>query len=167
MTRALPKIAINDLAGMLDQLRDIPGAHADIYRLPERLGIDSDEVLSLIEAAELLGFAIVQQGDIALTPLGDTFADASILSRKGMFAVRIRRLPMFKWLLGMLRASDNHTMEWDVVKAALGLEFPPDEAEKQLDTLVDWGRYAEVLAYDDGKAVITLEPEGLLPATIR
>ena len=84
-----------------------------------------------------------------------------------MFAVRIRRLPMFKWLLGMLRASDNHTMEWDVVKAALGLEFPPDEAEKQLDTLVDWGRYAEVLAYDDGKAVITLEPEGLLPATIR
>ena len=167
VTRALPMIAINDLAGMLDHLRDMPGAHADIYRLPERLGIDSDEVLSLIEAAELLGFAIVQQGDIALTPLGDTFADAGILSRKGMFAVRIRRLPMFKWLLGMLRASDNHTMEWDVVKAALGLEFPPDEAEKQLDTLVDWGRYAEVLAYDDSKAVITLEPEGLPPANVR
>ena len=159
LTRALPPIAINDLAGMLDHLCDLPGAHTDIYRLPERLGVDSDAVFNLIEAAELLGFATVQQGDIAVTPLGDTFVGAGILGRKGIFAVRIRRLPMFKWLLGMLRASDNHTMEWDVVKAALGLEFPPDEAEKQLDNLVDWGRYAEVLAYDDSKAIITLEPE--------
>jgi NitT/TauT family transport system ATP-binding protein len=67
----------------------------------------------------------------------------------------------------MLRASDNHIMEWDVVQAALGLEFPPDEAQKQLDTLVDWGRYAEVLAYDDSKALITLEPDGSAQANPR
>jgi NitT/TauT family transport system ATP-binding protein len=131
------------------------------------IAVDSDEVLSPMEAAELLGFATVQQGDIALTPLSDTFADAGILGRKGIFAVRIRRLPMFKWLLSLLRASDNHAMEWDVVKAVLGLEFLPDEAEKQLHTLVDWGRYAEVLAYDDSKALITLEPEWPPSVTMR
>ena len=116
-----------------------PAPMLDIYRLPERLGIDSDEVLILIEAAELLGFATVQQGDIALTPLGDTFVDAGILGRKGIFAVRIRRLPIFKWLLGMLRASDNHSLEWDVVQAALGFEFRPMKRKNSLTRLLTGG----------------------------
>jgi len=155
----LPFVSIGDLTGLLEHLSDRERGHADIYLLPERLGIDSDEVLRLIEAAELLGFVHVAQGDVALTPLGDTFADASILARKNIFAVRIRRLPIFKWLITMLRATEGRSLEWDVVRTALELEFPPDEAERQLDTIVDWGRYAEVLAYDDSKALITLEPE--------
>lgn len=158
VTRSLPQVPIGDLTGLLVHLSALPGRHSDIYLLPELLGIGSDEILRLIDAAELLGFAGVQQGDIVLTPLGDTFAAAGILGRKGIFAVRIRRLPIFRWLLGMLRAADNHSMEWDVITAALELDFPPDEAEKQLETIVDWGRYAEVLAYDDTKSLITLEP---------
>lgn len=165
-TRPLPQVSINNLTGLLEHLSEQEKGHADIYRLPERLGVDSDELLRLIEAAELLGFVHVSQGDVALTPLGDTFADASILARKNIFAVRIRRLPIFKWLITLLRASEGRSLGWDVVRAALELEFPPDEAERQLDTIVDWGRYAEVLAYDDDKALITLEPEaGVLEKT--
>lgn len=165
-TRPLPQVSINNLTGLLEYLSEQEKGHADIYRLPERLGVDSDELLRLIEAAELLGFVHVSQGDVALTPLGDTFADASILARKNIFAVRIRRLPIFKWLITLLRASEGRSLGWDVVRAALELEFPPDEAERQLDTIVDWGRYAEVLAYDDDKALITLEPEaGVLEKT--
>ncbi|MDO9348137.1 MAG: AAA-associated domain-containing protein [Anaerolineales bacterium] len=40
---------------------------------------------------------------------------------------------------------------------ALELEFPPDEAEKQLDTLINWGRYAEIFSYDDNEERIYLE----------
>jgi len=165
-TRMLPQVSISNLTGLLEYLSEQEKGHADIYKLPERLGVDSDELLRLIEAAELLGFVHVSQGDVALTPLGDTFADASILARKNIFAVRIRRLPIFKWLITLLRASESRSLEWDVVRTALELEFPPDEAERQLDTIVDWGRYAEVLAYDDSKALITLEPEaGVLEKT--
>jgi NitT/TauT family transport system ATP-binding protein len=46
-----------------------------------------------------------------------------------------------------------------VVKAALELEFPPDAAERQLSALVNWGRYAEVLTYDDSNELLALEPE--------
>ena len=35
-------------------------------------------------------------------------------------------------------------MEWDVVQKALELEFHEEEAERQLDTAIDWGRYAEL-----------------------
>jgi NitT/TauT family transport system ATP-binding protein len=155
--RSLPLIAIHDLAGLLE-LMAITAA-IDIYQLASDLGLDSDRLLRLLDAAELLGFATIVQGDVTLTPLGETFVEATILERKDIFATRIRRLPIFKWLLAMLRAAEHHHLEWRVVKAALELEFPPDAAARQLNTIVDWGRYAEVLAYDDRNELLALEPE--------
>jgi NitT/TauT family transport system ATP-binding protein len=157
-TRALPHIIIDDLAGLLEHLDGMPNNRTDIYALAQELQVNSDELLRLIEAAELLGFATVAYGDITLNTLGETFAEASIRSRKEIFATRIRRLPLFKWLLSLLGASDKKQMEWDVVQKALELEFHEEEAERQLDTAIDWGRYAELLAYDDSSQVLFLEP---------
>lgn len=157
-TRALPHSGINDLAGLLEHLSEMPHNRADIYRLAGTLKIDSDQLLSLMEAAELLGFATVAEGDITLTALGETFADASIRARKEIFATRIRRLPIFKWLVTILRAADKRQLEWEVIHTALELEFPPAEAERQLDTIINWGRYAELIAYEDGSELLYLEP---------
>jgi len=154
-TRALPHITINDLAGLLEHLDQMPSDRADIYQLATELKVDSDQLLRLTEAAELLGFAVIAHGDITLTPLGETFAEAGILARKEIFATRIRRLPFFKWLTGMLRAADKLQLKWEVVHTALELEFPREEAERQLDTAVNWGRYAEILAYEDGQRSFT------------
>jgi NitT/TauT family transport system ATP-binding protein len=160
-TRPLPEITIQDLAGLLERLGDMPGNRADIYRLAEDLHVDSDHLLRLTDVAELLGFATIAHGDITLTPLGETFAEASILARKEIFATRIRRLPMFRWLLAMLTAADRHELEYDVARAALELDFPTERAERQLDTVIDWGRYAELLAYNDADATLYLEPGGV------
>lgn len=157
-TRGFPDIAITDLAGLLEHLAEMPSDKADLYRLAERIQVNSNQLLSLTEAAELLGFATVARGDITLTPLGETFAEASILARKEIFATRIRRLPIFKWLLAMLRATERRQLDWDVVQTALELEFPPEEAKRQLETAINWGRYSEVLAYDDDDELIYLEP---------
>ena len=106
----------------------------------------------------MLGFATVAQGDIALTPLGETFAEASILARKEMFAARLRRVPLFKWLLGMLKAAHQRQLEREVIQTALELEFPSAEADRQLDTIIDWGRYAEMVVYDDADQLFFLDP---------
>ncbi len=158
-TRALPSISITDLAGLLEKLNEAPQNSTDIYRLSQDLKVDSNHLLQLIEAGELLGFATVAQGDISLTPLGETFAEASILARKEIFATRLRRLPLFKWLMTMLRAADKQRLELDVIQTALELEFPVEEARRQAETVVSWGRYAELLSYDDDSGMISLEPE--------
>jgi NitT/TauT family transport system ATP-binding protein len=157
-TRALPHITINDLTGLLEYLRELPHNRADLYKLASDLKLSTDQLLSLTDAAELLGFATVAHGDITLTALGETFAEASILARKEIFATRIRRLPIFKWLMSMLRKAEKHQLKWDVVQTALELEFPEEEAYRQLDIAVDWGRYAEILSYEDASEVIYLEP---------
>lgn len=159
-TRALPHIAINNLASVLERLDEMANNRADIYRLAEELKVDSDHLLRLTEAAELLGFATIAQGDITLTPLGETFAEASISARKEIFATRIRRLPIFKWLIAMLYVSDKKQVEWDIVQSELESEFPREEARRQMETAINWGRYAELLAYDDSTEVIYLEPDG-------
>jgi len=156
-TRSLPHITINDLAGFLEYLDEAPNNRADIYRLEQELKVDTDHLLRLTQAAEMLGFATVSQGDITLSALGETFAEASILARKEIFATRLRRLPMFRWFLTMLRAANQNRLDWKVVQTALELEFPPEEAERQLEIIANWGRYAEILVYDDSNGVFYLE----------
>jgi NitT/TauT family transport system ATP-binding protein len=158
-TRALPHVTVNELTGLLEHLAQIHNGRHDIYQVADDLHLGLDQLLSLIEAAELLSFATVSEGDISITPLGHTFAEASILARKEMLASRIRRLPLFRWLQAMLTAADNKQMEWDVVEAALELDFPSEEAERQLDTVINWGRYAELFAYDEDAGRFYLETE--------
>lgn len=156
-TRLLPHIEIGDLAGLLEHLAESEKTKHDIYLLEDQLGVDSDYLLRLTETAELLGFASIAKGDIEITPLGQTFADASILARKEIFASRARRIPIMRWLITMLQASEKHELKWNVIQTALSLEFPPEEAESQIETLIQWGRYSEIITYDDGSEVISLE----------
>ena len=106
----------------------------------------------------MLSLVNTDKGDVILGPLGETYAEASILARKEIFASRIRRLPMFRWLLAMLRSADKQKLRLEVIETALELEFPPEDAGQQIETLVNWGRYAEILAYDDDSEMLYLEP---------
>ncbi len=156
ITRKLPALPISDLAGMLEHLAESEKEAEDIYRLEEDLSTNTDHLLLLTETAELLGFASIAEGDIAITPLGQTFAEASILTRKEIFASRARRLPLIKWLLQMLKNAEDGQLKRNVIKTALSLEFPEDKAEEQIDTLIAWGRYGELYEYDDKSEIISL-----------
>jgi len=155
INRFLPEINVNDIVGLVERLDEEPSNRADIYRLAEDLTQNSDRMLKLMEAAQILGFVTIFEGDIVLTLLGQTFAEASIQARKGIFATRIRRLPIFRWLLTMLQEGEK--VKRDLVLGALELYFPRDEAERQLEIIIQWGRYAEVLSYDDDSEALYRE----------
>jgi len=65
---------ITALAGLLEHVANKPGDRPTSTGLPRSWG-GLRHLLGLTEAAELLGFATVTGGDIALTPLGETFAE--------------------------------------------------------------------------------------------
>lgn len=155
-TRPLPDVRVPHLAAMLERLVQEAGRKADIYDVAHDLKVESDDMLRITEAEELLAFCTVDEGDVTITELGEQFAKANITDRKEIFAGRIRRLPLFVWLLGMLDAERDRRLEWDVVQRALELEFPEAEAERILQTVVEWGRYGELIAYDDARESIFL-----------
>lgn len=154
-TRILPNASVNALAGMLEHLLRHAGKY-DIYRLDSELDIEMADMMQVIEMAEMLGFATVSEGDIQLTPLGEAFGEASILTRKELFAQRARRLPMMQWMMQMLEATPDRELPWKLFHTALLPEFPNDLAEHQLDVAIDWGRYAELIDYNDRDETISL-----------
>jgi NitT/TauT family transport system ATP-binding protein len=154
-TRILPQASVGALAGLLEYLNGGRNRY-DIYKLDDELGVAMTDLVQTIEMAEMLGFASVSAGDIQITPLGQAFAEASILTRKELFAQRARRLPMMVWMMDMLRAVPDHVLPWRVFYTALLPEFPDELATRQLDIAIDWGRYAELIDYDDPSETVSL-----------
>jgi NitT/TauT family transport system ATP-binding protein len=154
-TEKLPAAHPNALAG-LTELLSASGGRADLPMVAADLNLELDDLLPLIDAAELLGFARVAEGDIVLTPLGQAFADASILARKEISAGRILRQPTIRWIYETLQRDPDHRLPEDYFLDELRPEFG-DLAAEQLDTAIDWGRYAEIFAFDDDTDELYLE----------
>jgi NitT/TauT family transport system ATP-binding protein len=151
----LPLARLNALAGLLEKL-SAEGGRADLYRLSGELVLELDDLLPLVEVGEMLGFITVQEGDLHLTPLGQAYAEASILARKELIAGRILRLSATRWIYETLQADEDHRVDKDYFLDILRGNFG-DYAETQLDTAVNWGRYAELYAFDDDTDELYLE----------
>lgn len=154
-TIRLPHAQVNRLAGLLEKINEESGRH-DLYRLAHELVLELDDMLPVVEAAELMGFATVDQGDIVLTPLGQAFADASILARKEIVAGRALRLPTIRWIYETLQQDEDNRVAEDYFLETLQAEFG-DLGGEQLDTAINWGRYAELFAFDDDSGDLYLE----------
>ncbi|MEJ5211840.1 MAG: AAA-associated domain-containing protein, partial [Burkholderiales bacterium] len=121
-------------------------------------GFDFTALAPLVEAAERLGFARVESGDIMLTPLGHEYAEASIPVRKEIIAGRLLRVPLIRWIYEILQQDDNQRVDRDYFLERLRPEFG-DEATTQLDIAVSWGRFADLFAYDQDSHELYLEAD--------
>ena len=70
-------------------------------------------------------------------------------------------LPYFKWMLSLLRKSAKKRLHKEIILGALELEIPEKQANKLTETLINWGRYAELVAYDDNTEMIYLESQNI------
>ena len=88
----LPDASIQQLVGLLDALSVPPfDGRADLPQLAESEHLSTDDLMVLIEALQLLGFAQVGGGDIEMLPDGRAFADADLQHRKQIFADHLMR----------------------------------------------------------------------------
>lgn len=151
----LPAARLNALAGLLEKIA-AEGGRQDLYRLSAELVMELDDMLPLVEAGGLLGLITVHEGDLVLTPLGQAYADASILTRKELLAGRILRLPMISWIYETLQEDDDQRVAEEYFLDTLRPEFA-DHAERELDVAISWGRYAELFSFDDDTDELYLE----------
>jgi NitT/TauT family transport system ATP-binding protein len=103
-----------------------------------------------------LGFVNVQKGDLQLTPLGRAYADASVLGRKEMFDGRVLRLLVISWIYETLQQDDNQRLSKEYFIDKLQPDYH-DRTPKQLDRAINWGRFAELFAFDDDTDELFLE----------
>ena len=65
----LPHARVGGIAGLLELLHD-RGGREDLFRLSEELVMDVEDLLPILEACVLLGFAWLKEGDVQLSPQG-------------------------------------------------------------------------------------------------
>jgi NitT/TauT family transport system ATP-binding protein len=160
--KPLPRARLNALAGLLERV-NAEGGRVDLYRLSGDLILELDDLLPIVEAGELIGFLVVQEGDLTLTALGKTYAEATILARKELIASRVLRLPLINWIYETLQRDDNGRVDksyfLDQMRSDLG-----ERAEEQFDAALLWGRHAELFGYDAETNELFLEEAGPEPA---
>jgi len=141
---------VGGIAGLVELLHD-RGGREDLFRLSEDLVMDVEDLLPILEACQLLGFARLKEGDVELLPQGGVFADADIQSRKVLFRqAALEHVTILKQIDSILKRKSDHSINDEFFRDVLDEHFSEDEVQRQFDTAVNWGRYAEIFDYDRG-----------------
>ena len=155
----LPPINPNQMAGLLEELEGPPyHGKADLPHLAESLQLEVDELLPLGEALHLLGFAVLAEGDLRLTPAGRDFVGAGTEERKSQFATALRaHVPLARMIRQVLDERWNHRAAAMRFRDELEDHMSPEYAEETLRTAIGWGRFAELYSYDEEEQQFSLE----------
>jgi NitT/TauT family transport system ATP-binding protein len=158
--RAIPNIHAGAMTGFIELLDDLDIRY-DLYKLADELSLDLEDFLPIVEAASLLEFVHVHEGDIELTPLGKKYAEATVLERKEIFKQQVlKNVPIMERIIWILQSKKNNKMPREFFSEIFRKHFGDEEAEKQLDTCIGWARQAELFAYDEHSKILFLENEG-------
>jgi NitT/TauT family transport system ATP-binding protein len=155
--QTLPHVAISDVTGLIE-LVHARGGREDLYQLGRHLQLEIDDLLPLVEAADLLDLADAQEGDLVLTEVGKRFAEAGVLEEKQIFRDQaLTNIAMIRRIVHDLEQNTDHTAPEGAYMDVLKAHFSEDEAWAQLETIIDWGRYAELFSYIEERGIFRLE----------
>ncbi len=147
---------VGSISGLLELLIDRGGTD-DVSRLAERLVLEVDDLLPIVDAAGLLGFAQIQHGDVTVTDAGRKFAEADILTSKEIFRQQaLARVPQVASIYEALKKKHDGRMKADFYLDILDEHFSLKEAQAQFATAVEWARFAELFEYDASEDLLKL-----------
>jgi NitT/TauT family transport system ATP-binding protein len=152
----LPEVSAPGLSGLLEILA-ARGGRDGLAQLADDLSFEVDDLLPLVDAAVMLGLAEVHDADLEITEVGREFATGDIDASKILFGKLVsERAPLIKAIVSGLRATNDGTLREGFFLDLLRRGFSAEEARRQLDIAIDWGRYGELFEYDSESGQLVL-----------
>jgi NitT/TauT family transport system ATP-binding protein len=158
----LPVMELSEVIGLLEILvsSEYP-TRVDLPRLAEDLHLKIDDLFPMTETLELLQFAKVEGGDIELTAIGRQMGEAEVLDQKKYFAKQlIDNVPLARHIRQVLDEKLDHRVHEDVFLDELEHYLSKESAQETLKIAINWGRYAELFAFDATSGTLSLENPG-------
>jgi NitT/TauT family transport system ATP-binding protein len=156
----LPEVEPSELSGLIETMRSFED-RIDLPELADELMMNVDDLFPIIETLEILGFAKVLDGDIYLSDLGKQFSEADLQERKQWFAKQLlEKVPLAGYIRKVLDEKVGHRVSEERFLSKLEDFLSEKEADRVLRTMIDWGRYAELFAYDFNTGILSLENPG-------
>ena len=159
ISMSLPHVSTNTLAGLIETLAEPPfNGRADLPLLAERVQMEVDELFHAAETLQLLRFAELAEGDIQLNEAGRRFANTGTDERKAQFAQHlVTYVPLAAHIKHILEERPSHRASIIRFQDELEDSMPEEDAEMTLHTVINWARYAEVLAFDGESGMVSLD----------
>lgn len=155
----LPDVDIEEITGLLETL-DAPEhrGRMDLPEVADYLSLNIDDLFPVTEVLEILRFANISKGDIEITLSGRAFVNADILERKKIFATHLLKyVPLAQRIRQVLDERPGHHATRERFLNELEDFLSEQEADRVLKIIIDWGRYAEIFAYDNNTGMLSLE----------
>lgn len=155
----LPQVEISEMMGFVETLSDYdPNTKIDLPKLADDLHFEIDDLFPITEVLEIMHFIRVSEGDVVLTDSGRKLALAEIQDRKKIFAEHlIAYVPLARHVRTVLDKKAEHEVSETVFLSELETVLSDASAEETLAVVIDWGRYAEIFAYDYNSGMLSLE----------
>jgi NitT/TauT family transport system ATP-binding protein len=155
----LPPVSTNLMAGLIETLAAAPyHGRADMPEIARSLQLEVDDLFPVAEMLQHLGFAVLHEGDIFLTPQARVFAELGTQPRKVVFAEHLLRcVPLAARIRNVLNERPGHRAPRVRFEQELEDFLSDRAAEETLDTVINWGRYGEVFSYNDQSELFSLE----------
>ncbi|HSC58434.1 MAG TPA: nitrate/sulfonate/bicarbonate ABC transporter ATP-binding protein [Gemmatimonadales bacterium] len=153
-----PRVHVSEVMGLLDHLADRAEGGDSVFDIAEQLGVDYDRMTSVVRASEQLGWVVTPGEDVRLTTAGQQLVAGDSAERKALTRVRVMEHPLFARVVGMIKENDG-AIEVDEVLADLTICFPFSRANGLLRTIIEWGRFAEVLDHEARNRRLVLPEE--------
>ena len=158
----LPDVDPSELSGLIETMTTFD-AQIDLPELADELMMNVDDLFPVLETLEILGFAKITDGDIHLSQLGKQFSEADLQERKQLFAQRLlEKVPLARYIRRVLDDKHGHCVSEERFLSKLEDFLSEKEADRVLRTMIDWGRYAEIFAYDFNSGMLSLENPGIV-----
>ncbi len=157
----LPEASPYKIEGMLETLVEPPlNGKADLPQLAEILELPDETLFHLLEAGRLFNFIKVEHGDVSLLPSGLAYVEANAAQRKEIFAEHLlNHISLASHIRRILDERRDHRAPEDRFLQELEDYLTDDEAERVLEQVIAWGRYAEIFDYDYTSGVLSLPEE--------
>ncbi len=156
---ALPRVSTNTIAGMIEEIAAPPySGQADMPELADSLQMEIDDLFPVAETLQLMRFAEIGDGKIRLTAAGSRFADMETDARKRLFGDHlVAYVPLAARIKMVLDERPSHAARSSRFLEELEDHMSDEYADRTLKSVVNWGRYGELFAYDEASDTLSLE----------
>jgi NitT/TauT family transport system ATP-binding protein len=159
LAQPLPVVSLNRIGGLIETLASPEyEGHAELADIASALNLDVANLFQVAEALHLLEFAELKDRAIKLTAAGRVFAQSSTEERKRLFREHlIRFVPLAAHIRRVLDEREGHIAPRARFEPELEDHLSRIDAQRTLQAVIGWGRYAELFAYDYDRGVLSLE----------
>lgn len=152
----IPAVPVGRMVGLLEVLHRNQET-INLYELSARIGTDFGETIAIVKAAEMLDLVDTPKHDVTMTELGWYFLAAPIPARKTLFKNQILQLSVFQLIIRWLDESEDCRIREEDILQELATLLPYDRPETLFAAIIDWGRYAEILDYDQRTGMVYMQ----------